>query len=191
MGQGPRQEPALSRDTTPDNPWSVAHLSQKWHQAVENWPATWVEGQIQEINTRRAGSVYMTLRDNTEEVTVQVSGWRNFAYQAAQFVQGDKVVVHGRPEIWMKRTSLSLIGDDIRRVGKGDLRQQIEELRKKLKGEGLFDEANKVPLPEFPRRIGLICAPQARAEGAVVTTAKPLSSPSNTCMCKESIVLRK
>ena len=172
MGQGPRQEPALSRDTTPDNPWSVAHLSQKWHQAVENWPATWVEGQIQEINTRRAGSVYMTLRDNTEEVTVQVSGWRNFAYQAAQFVQGDKVVVHGRPEIWMKRTSLSLIGDDIRRVGKGDLRQQIEELRKKLKGEGLFDEANKVPLPEFPRRIGLICAPQARAEGDVVTNAK-------------------
>lgn len=72
----------------------------------------------------------------------------------------------------MKRTSLSFIGDDIRRVGKGDLRQQIEELRKKLKGEGLFDESHKVPIPEFPHRIGVICAPQARAEGDIVTNAR-------------------
>jgi exodeoxyribonuclease VII large subunit len=61
------------------------------------------------------------------------------------------------------------VADDIRRVGTGDLKAQIDELRKKLKGEGLFDAENKVPLPEFPACIGLICAPQARAEGDVIT----------------------
>ena len=163
--QTAKQPPEKAADTTPDNPWPVSRLSLAYHNAVERWPATWIEGQIQEINTRRAGSAYITLRDNTEDVTVQVSGWRMFAAQASQFIQGDQVVVHGHPDVWMKRTSLSFIGDDIRRVGKGDLRQQIEELRKKLKGEGLFDESHKVPIPEFPHRIGVICAPQAREIG--------------------------
>ena len=170
--QTAKQPPEKAADTTPDNPWPVSRLSLAYHNAVERWPATWIEGQIQEINTRRAGSAYITLRDNTEDVTVQVSGWRTFAAQASQFIQGDQVVVHGHPDVWMKRTSLSFIGDDIRRVGKGDLRQQIEELRKKLKGEGLFDESHKVPIPEFPHRIGVICAPQARAEGDIVTNAR-------------------
>lgn len=170
--QTAKQPPEKAADTTPDNPWPVSRLSLAYHNAVERWPATWIEGQIQEINTRRAGSAYITLRDNTEDVTVQVSGWRMFAAQASQFIQGDQVVVHGHPDVWMKRTSLSFIGDDIRRVGKGDLRQQIEELRKKLKGEGLFDESHKVPIPEFPHRIGVICAPQARAEGDIVTNAR-------------------
>ncbi|MBF1675486.1 MAG: exodeoxyribonuclease VII large subunit, partial [Scardovia wiggsiae] len=170
--QTAKQPPEKAADTTPDNPWPVSRLSLAYHNAVECWPATWIEGQIQEINTRRAGSAYITLRDNTEDVTVQVSGWRMFAAQASQFIQGDQVVVHGHPDVWMKRTSLSFIGDDIRRVGKGDLRQQIEELRKKLKGEGLFDESHKVPIPEFPHRIGVICAPQARAEGDIVTNAR-------------------
>lgn len=48
----------------------------------------------------------------------------------------------------------------------------IDELRKKLKGEGLFDADRKQPLPEFPHCIGLICAPQARAEGDVITNVR-------------------
>ena len=49
----------------------------------------------------------------------------------------------------------------------------IDELRKKLKGEGLFDADRKKPLPEFPHCIGLICAPQH--------VRKATSSP--TCVC--------
>jgi exodeoxyribonuclease VII large subunit len=111
------------------------------------------------------------LRDNTEEVSIQVMGFGRFAGMARDFRQGDRVVVHGRADIWIKQTRLSFMGDDIRRVGKGDLMAQIEELRKRLKGEGLFDDDNKIPLPQFPQRIGLICAPQARAEGDVMTNA--------------------
>lgn len=55
----------------------------------------------------------------------------------------------------------------------------IDELRKQLKGEGLFDADHKLPLPEFPKTIGLICAPQARAEGDVITNVN-LRWPSVT-----------
>ena len=167
-----RPLPRLARDTTPENPWPVSLLARKYHDAVEQWPAAWVEGQITEINARRTGSVYITLRDNTSDSSMQVSGWGEFARAASQFVQGDRVVVYGKPEVWMKFTRLSVKGLQIMRVGKGDLTAQIEELRMRLKGEGLFDEANKVALPEFPRTIGLICAPQARAEGDVITNTR-------------------
>lgn len=163
------QLPRMAADTTAENPWPVSVLSQKFHNAVAKWPAAWIRGQITEINTRRAGSAYLTVRDDFEDIAISVSGWRAFAAAAAQFRQGDRVVIHGRADIWVKQTRLSFIGDEIRKIGAGGLKEQIDELRKKLKGEGLFDAENKVPLPEFPKCIGLICAPQARAEGDVVT----------------------
>ncbi|EFA23002.1 exodeoxyribonuclease VII large subunit [Bifidobacterium gallicum] len=164
-----QEPPALARDTTAENPWPVSLLSQKYHTAVERWPAVWVEGQIIEINTRRASSVYITLRDSTQDVSLSVNGFGMFAQMARNFKQGDRVVIHGKADLWVKQTRLSLRGDDIRRIGAGDLKERIEELRRKLKGEGLFDQDRKVALPEFPRTIGLICAPQARAEGDVIT----------------------
>ena len=137
--------------------------------STSRWPAAWICGQITEINTRRAGSAYLTVRDDFEDIAISVSGWRAFAAAASQFRQGDRVVIHGHADIWVKQTRLSFIGDDIRKIGAGGLKEQIDELRKKLKGEGLFDTDRKVPLPEFPKCIGLICAPQARAEGDVIT----------------------
>jgi exodeoxyribonuclease VII large subunit len=159
----------LARDTTAENPWPVTVLSQKFHDSVARWPEAWVEGQIVEINMRRPTSGYITLRDNLEEISLPVMGFRAFVSKAREFHQGDRVVIHGKPDIWMKATRLSFVADDIRRVGTGDLKAQIDQLRKKLKGEGLFDTENKVPLPQFPACIGLICAPQARAEGDVIT----------------------
>ena len=161
--------PRLARDTNAEHPWPVSILSQKFHDAVSRWPEAWVEGQIVEINMRRSTSGYITLRDNTQEISLSVMGFSRFVTMARDFRQGDRVVIHGKPEVWVKATRLSFIADDIRRIGAGDLKAQIDELRKKLKGEGLFDADRKVPIPEFPSCIGLICAPQARAEGDVIT----------------------
>ena len=147
------QLPARAAETTAQNPWPVSVLSQKFYGAVERWPSAWVTGQITQINTRRAGSAYITLRDDFEDIAMEVNGFGRFAAAASQFVQGDRVVIHGNPNLWMKRTS--------------------------LKGEGLFDADHKLPLPEFPKTIGLICAPQARAEGDVITNVN-LRWPSVT-----------
>ena len=48
------QLPRLARDTTANNPWPVGVLSRHFHDAVERWPAAWIEGQIVEINARRS-----------------------------------------------------------------------------------------------------------------------------------------
>ena len=184
------QLPARAAETTAQNPWPVSVLSQKFYGAVERWPSAWVTGQITQINTRRAGSAYITLRDDFEDIAMEVNGFGRFAAAASQFVQGDRVVIHGKPNLWMKRTSLSLRGDTILKVGAGgSLKAMIDELRKQLKGEGLFDADHKLPLPEFPKTIGLICAPQARAEGDVITNVN-LRWPSVTFNVDVIIVAR-
>ena len=161
--------PRFARDTTPENPWPVSLLSQHFHDAVERWPAAWIEGQIIEINARRTGTVYLTLRDSFQEVSISALGFGAFAQKARAFQQGDRVVMHGQADLWVKSTRLSFRADDIRRIGSGGIKEQIDELRKKLKGEGLFDESNKVPIPEVPTTIGIVCGPGARAEGDIIT----------------------
>ncbi|MCH4860606.1 exodeoxyribonuclease VII large subunit [Bifidobacterium pseudolongum] len=161
--------PRFARDTTPENPWPVSLLSQHFHDAVERWPAAWIEGQIIEINARRTGTVYLTLRDSFQEVSISALGFGAFAQKARAFQQGDRVVMHGQADLWVKSTRLSFRADDIRRIGSGGIKEQIDELRKKLKGEGLFDKSNKVPIPEFPTTIGIVCGPGARAEGDIIT----------------------
>ena len=161
--------PRLAGETTADNPWPVSLLSEKFHMAVERWPSVWVAGQITQINTRRQGSAYITLRDDYQDIALEVNGFGQFAAAATPFVQGDRVIIHGKPNLWMKRTSLSLRGDAIIAAGAGgSLKAMIDELRKKLKGEA----DRKQPLPEFPHCIGLVCAPQARAEGDVITNVR-------------------
>ena len=104
--------------------------------AVERWPSVWVAGQITQINTRRQGSAYITLRDDYQDIALEVNGFGQFAAAATPFVQGDRVIIHGKPNLWMKRTSLSLRGDAIIAAGAGgSLKAMIDELRKKLKGE--------------------------------------------------------
>ncbi len=170
---GRQQVPRFARDTTAEEPWPVGFTSHQYAGAVSRWPGCWVTGQIMQIDMRRRGSVYITLRDNDEDVSMRVIAFGEPANQAFQLglKQGDKIVLFGRPEVWEKQTSLSFKAAQIRRCGEGDLAERIDQLRRRLKGEGLFDEANKVPLPEFPRCIGLICAPGARAEGDVKTNA--------------------
>ena len=168
--------PRFARDTTPENPWPVSLLSQHFHDAVERWPAAWIAGQIIEINARRTGTVYLTLRDSFQEVSISALGFGAFAQKARAFQQGDRVVMHGQADLWVKSTRLSFRADDIRRIGSGGIKEQIDELRKKLKGEGLFDESNKVPIPEFPTTIGIVCGPGARAEGDIITNVN-LRSP--------------
>ena len=87
--------PRLASETTADNPWPVSLLSEKFYTAVERWPSVWVAGQITQINTRRQGSAYITLRDDQQDIAMEVNGFGRFAAAAAPFVQGDRVIIHG------------------------------------------------------------------------------------------------
>ncbi|WGH93202.1 exodeoxyribonuclease VII large subunit [Auritidibacter ignavus] len=146
--------PATAAQTSADHPWPVRLLSESLKHYIDRAPATWVEGQLIEHRVVR-GNAWMTLRDMEAEISLPVTAWRNVASHLDPGVQqGARVVAWVKPNFYTKTGRLSMIAQDIRPVGIGDLLARVERLRHALAEEGLF--AQKKPLPLVPARIGLI-----------------------------------
>ena len=129
-------------------------------------------GQITQINTRRQGSAYITLRDDQQDIAMEVNGFGRFA--AACGVAVGRPCHHPRQAERVDEAHVAVVArrrDHRGRRGRRGQSHDGSELRK-TQGEGLFDADRKKPLPEFPHCIGMICAPQARAEGDVITNVR-------------------
>lgn len=166
--------PLTAGDTSPERPWPLRLLSAKLTDYVDRAPAVWVEGQVVQL-TRRPGQTtcYLTLRDPDADLSFQVTTHvRVLDGLVAPLVDGSRVVVHARAQLWPRRGSLSLAADQIRPVGVGALLARLEELRRVLAAEGLFDASRKQRLPFLPRRVGLVCGRAGAAMSDVVENAR-------------------
>ncbi len=171
----PRPAPAATAaETTPENPWPLRQLSVKVGEYVSRMSPIWVEGQIVQLNRRPgAGLSFMTLRDVDVDMSFSVPVRENVLRSLpVEPVPGARVVVHAKPTFWTKRGSLQLEADDIRPVGLGELLARLEQLRRSLAAEGLFEASRKQPLPFLPRTVGLICGRESAAERDVVVNAE-------------------
>lgn len=162
------------KGSTPDSPWSVKETN----TAVANWinrlGYLWVEGQISEMKYKPTWALsYLTLRDTQDEVSMELTCESSLlARLPTPIRQGDRVLIHGKPNFYTARGSFSFRIDDIRHVGIGELLARIEQLRQKLNQEGLFAPERKLPLPYLPNRIGLITGRESAAQRDVVSVAK-------------------
>ncbi|MCQ9165843.1 MULTISPECIES: exodeoxyribonuclease VII large subunit [unclassified Arthrobacter] len=163
--------PPTAAQTSPENPWPLAMLSQKLKSHIDRAPAAWVEGQIIELN-KRANVSYLTIRDVDAEVSLSVTVWGSVLSQlATPLERGARVVTLLKPDFWLKTGRLSMQGRDIRPVGLGDLLARIEQLRQALAAEGLFDPRRKKRLPLLPHRIGLVTGRNSDAMKDVLRNA--------------------
>lgn len=163
--------PATAAQTSPENPWPLALLSKNLKSYIDRAPATWVEGQVIELN-RRANASYITLRDVDAEVSLSLTAWSTVMNRLElPLERGARVVALVKPDFWVKTGRLSMQTRDIRPVGLGDLLARIERLRHALAAEGLFREERKLPLPLLPGRIGLITGRNSDAMKDVMRNA--------------------
>jgi len=161
-------------ETTPEQPAAVRTVA----RAVEGWIArlgpVWVEGQVAQL-TRRPGArmVFLTLRDTEADMSLTVSCLTQVVDACSPpLSEGQRVVVHAKPEYYAGRGTLSFRAAEIRPVGLGELLAQLEARRNLLAAEGLFDAARKKPLPFLPRVVGLVCGRGSDAERDVVENAR-------------------
>ena len=147
-------------------------------QKITAWVArlgwVWVDGQIAQIS-RRPGTtvVFLTLRDPVADVSLTVTAHRDVLDACVpELVEGARVVMHGKPEFYPVRGTLSLRVDEIRQVGLGELLARLERRKQQLAREGLFDPARKRPLPFLPRKVGLITGRASAAERDVLVNAR-------------------
>ena len=122
----------------------------------------YMSGEISNFTRSAAGHIYFTLKDASGQLRCAFFRRAN-ARTGALLENGAHVVAHGSLSIYEQRGELQCIVDFVHQEGMGILHLEFERLKEKLLEEGLFDEERKRPLPEVPRRIGVVTSP----DGAV------------------------
>jgi exodeoxyribonuclease VII large subunit len=143
--------------------YSVSALSQEIRNLLdEHFDFVWVEGEISNFRIPSSGHHYMVLKD--EKAQIRAVMFRPQA-RMLKFMPEDgmKVVVQGRIAVYEPRGEYQLILDYMEPLGVGALALAFEQLKKKLAGQGLFDEAVKKPLPFLPQRVAVITSPTGAA----------------------------
>ncbi|MCK1795986.1 exodeoxyribonuclease VII large subunit [Streptomyces sp. XM4193] len=164
----------MAMQTSPESPIPVGEVSRLIGGWIDRLGPVWVEGQIAQLSRRPgAGVVFMTLRDPSHEISLTVTCYRQVFDQVADVVsEGARIVVHGKPSWYAARGQLSLRAAEIRPVGMGELLVRLEQLKRRLTAEGLFEAHHKRPLPFLPRRVGLVTGRASAAERDVLETAR-------------------
>jgi len=159
-------------ESSPDNPQPlrrITHLVRGW---IERLGPVWVEAQLIEINRRSGRTIFLTLRDKLAEVSVSVTVSATTMDSAGPLAEGATVVARIKPSYYEQSGRFSFYCDAITPVGEGRLLARLEQIKRLLQVEGLFDPARKRPLPFAPRRVGLITGPDSAAERDVVENAR-------------------
>jgi exodeoxyribonuclease VII large subunit len=150
--------------------YTVASFNQGVADWLQRLPTVWVEGEVTELRRNaRWQSVFFTLKDPNDGACLGVTiGRARFDALRLDLVDGERIHVFGRPELFEARGDFRLRALSLERFGLGDHLAALERLKKKLAAEGLFER--KRPLPFLPRRIGLVTGNDAAAKQDLLAT---------------------
>lgn len=130
----------------------------------------WVVGQISNLHRAGSGHVYFTLKDEAGQIRAAL--FRGNASRVRfELEEGLEVVVEAEVTIYAARGDLQLIVRQLEPRGVGALQLAFEQLRKRLQAAGFFDPERKRPIPEFPRRLGVVASPTSAAIRDVLKVA--------------------
>jgi exodeoxyribonuclease VII large subunit len=142
---------------------SVTEFTRSVKELLEtNLRAGWVRGEVSNLRPQSSGHVYFSLKDAGAQVSaVMFRG--DAARQTVKLRDGLQVVVYGAVSVYEARGQYQLVVRAVLEDGVGRLQQEFEALKRRLAEEGLFDAAQKKPLPTVPATIGFITSPTGAA----------------------------
>jgi len=144
--------------------FSVAEISRLLKKTVEDtFGQVRVRGEISECKFHSSGHIYITLKDDTAVLAAVC--WRGQAGKLGLKPEtGMEVICTGRLTTYMGQSKYQLVIESMALAGMGALLKLLEERKKKLEAEGLFDPSRKQELPFLPDVIGVVTSPT----GAVI-----------------------
>ncbi len=144
---------------------SVTEVTRHVRLLLESDPIlqdVWVTGEISNLSRPTSGHIYFTLKDQTAQLKCVI--WRTQAQRLRIDLQnGMAVEARGSVSVYEASGQYQLYVVSVRPAGDGLLFQEFMRLKAALEDEGLFDEERKRPIPERPRRIGLVTSPTGAA----------------------------
>jgi exodeoxyribonuclease VII large subunit len=152
--------------------YSVANFNRGVAQWLGRLPSVWVEGEVTELKRHaRWASVFFTLKDPADGSCLPVQMPRGqFDALRLELVDGERVQVYGRPELFAQKGDFRLRALTVERFGVGAHLAALEHLKRRLASDGLFAVERKRRLPLLPRRIGLVTGTDAAAKRDVIAT---------------------
>jgi len=163
---------SITDNTSGREIYSVSHLNHAARDLLESeFPLVWVEGEISNLARPASGHIYFSLKDESAQLRCAMFKMRN-RQTAFRPENGQQVLVRGRLSLYPARGDYQLIAEHMEEAGDGALRRQFELLKHRLHDEGLFDSANKQPLPELPSRLGVITSPTGAAIRDIISVLK-------------------
>jgi len=144
--------------------FSVSEISMAVKRTLEGtFERVRVRGEISGFKRAASGHLYMALKD--ENAVLDAVCWRGNAGRLAIAPEdGMEVIAVGRITSYPGRSKYQIVVESLELAGEGALLKLLEDRRRKLAEEGLFDEARKRALPFLPDVIGVITSPT----GAVI-----------------------
>jgi exodeoxyribonuclease VII large subunit len=168
-GGGPRRPSGRSGGPPGDAPggprvFSVGELVGGANRLLEaNYRQCWVEGEVSNLRIVSSGHAYFTLKDSS--AVLPVAMWRSsLARLRFRLENGQSLRLMGRLGIYPAQGKFQLYAERAEPAGLGAMMLQLEQLKRKLAAEGLFERARKRPLPLWPRVIGVVTS----ATGAAI-----------------------
>ena len=164
-----------------------------FNRGVARWlgrlPEIWVEGEVTELRRNEAwANVFLTLKDPRTGATLKVTIART-VYDRLELAldEGETVHVQGRAELYEARGELGLRATTIERLGLGAHLVALEQLKRKLAGEGLFAPERKRRLPRLPRAVGILTGADAAARGDLVSTIGSRFPAARIVVCETRV----
>ena len=152
----------------------------------DNLCALFVTGEISNFKYHSSGHLYMSLKDKDASIKAVM-----FQREASRLkflpTDGMKVIIRGRVSLYPRDGSYQLYIDDMQPDGLGALNLAYEQLKEKLQKEGLFDEKKKKPLPQFPKRVGVITSKTGAAVRDIVSVLKRRYPQAEIVFCASSV----
>jgi exodeoxyribonuclease VII large subunit len=155
---------------------TVSELTELIRQKLEgSFPQVVVEGELSNCKPSSTGHLYFTLKD----AGAAVSGimFRN-RLRTLGFEPRDGMLlrVRGSLSVYAQRGTYSIVCEEMEQAGAGDILAMLEERKRRLAAEGLFDEAGKKPIPKFPRTVGIVSSPTGAAVQDILNILKRRAS---------------
>lgn len=142
---------------------SVEQLNIQIKQMLEGQIGTfWLKGEISNFKAHTSGHFYFSLKDAKSQISAVMFRGFNSKIKFKIF-DGLEVLVKGRISVYEPRGNYQILCEYMEPVGAGALQKAFEELKLKLKSEGLFDSQKKRPIPSHPNRIVIISSPTGAA----------------------------
>lgn len=133
-----------------------------------NFAEVWLEGEISNLRAPASGHLYCTLKDQSSQIRAVI--FRSAAVRLRfGLEEGLHVVVRGRLSVYEPRGEYQVILDHLEPKGRGALQLALDQLKRRLDAEGLFDRESKQPLPVFPRTVGIVTSPTGAAVRDLIT----------------------